>query len=136
MKRRSFLKQLSVGPSLALGPSVLANSTTLTIPFGKAENCIFLWLGGGMAQIDTFDPKRRGDPKERIAGSAYDSIKTAVDGVDVCEHLPRVAERLDRMTILRTLNHNIIDEHGAATNFLYTGRKVGGTVVYPSSARS
>lgn len=85
-----------------------------------------------MAQIDTFDPKRKGDPQKRLAGSAYDAIDTAVSGVQLCEHLPRVAQRLDRMTILRTTNHDVIDEHGAATNRMYTGRKVSGTVVYPS----
>ena len=85
-----------------------------------------------MAQIDTFDPKRLGNPQKGVAGSAYHSIKTAVAGVNVCEHLPRVADRLDRMTILRTVNHDVIDEHGAATNRMYTGRKVSGTVVYPS----
>ena len=85
-----------------------------------------------MSQIDTFDPKRRGDPKQRVPGSAYPAIDSAVPGVLVCEHLRRVAQRLDRMTILRTTNHDVIDEHGAATNRMYTGRKVSGTVVYPS----
>ena len=31
-------------------------------------------------QIDTWDPKRRGDPEKKVAGSAYDSIPTAIDG--------------------------------------------------------
>ncbi len=124
--RRSFLAQLA-GTSLAV-----ANASEAVAPRGKAEACIFLWFGGGMAQIDTFDPKRLGDPGKRIAGSAYPAIKTAVDGVQVCEHLPRVADRMDRMTILRTTNHDVIDEHGAATNRVYTGRKVSGTVLYPS----
>lgn len=133
MRRRTFIHQLAGTSSLVLAPSALAGQQGGTkLPPGKAENCIFLWFGGGMAQIDTFDPKRRGDPEARVAGSAYGSIKTAVDGVRVCEHLPRVADRLDRMTILRTTNHDVIDEHGAATNRMYTGRKVSGTVVYPS----
>ena len=83
MKRRTFLQQLAGGSSLALAPTALAGSAGSTIPRGKAENCIYLWFGGGMAQIDTFDPKRRGDPKGRIAGSAYDAIDTAVSGVQV-----------------------------------------------------
>ena len=127
--RRTFLTQLAGG---AFAPSILAETTASSLPFGKAEACIFLWCGGGMAQIDTFDPKRLGDPGKRIAGSAYPAIRTAVSGVQVCEHLPRVADRLDRMTILRTTNHSVIDEHGAATNRVYTGRPVSGTVVYPA----
>ena len=47
------------------------------IPKGKADACILLWLGGGAAHIDTFDPKRKGDGK-KIPGSAYNAINTAV----------------------------------------------------------
>ena len=130
--RRQFLHSiLAAGSSFALAPHALANASSPT-PFGKAEACIMLWLGGGCAQIDTWDPKRKGDPQKRIAGAAYDAIDTAVSGIQVCKHLPRIADRLDRMTILRTINHTAIDEHGAATNRMYTGRKVSGTVVYPS----
>ena len=85
-----------------------------------------------MGQIDTFDPKRKGDPKEKIPGSYYDSIDTAVPGVQICEHLPRMAPLMDRVTAVRTVNHKVIDEHAAATNFMHTGRAISGTVTYPS----
>ena len=39
---------------------------------------------------------------------------------------------MDRVTAVRTVNHQVIDEHAAATNFMHTGRPVSGTVVYPS----
>src|SRR5262245_48029130 len=77
-------------------------------PKGKADSCIFLWLGGGAAHIDTFDPKRRGDPAAKRAGSAYDPIATAVSGVQVCEHLLETAKVLDRAVLVRTLNHTVI----------------------------
>ncbi len=99
---------------------------------GQAEHVIFIWLGGGMGQIDTFDPKRRGDPKAKVPGSYYDTIDTVVPGVQVCEHLPRVAALMDRMTAVRTIHHDVIDEHAAATNRMHTGRPVSGTVSYPS----
>jgi len=99
---------------------------------GQAEHVISIWLGGGMGQIDTFDPKRRGDPKAKVAGAYYDPIDTAVAGVQVCEHLPRVAALMDRVTAVRTVNHDVIDEHAAATNRMHTGRPVSGTVQYPS----
>ena len=50
--------------------SVAAIAAT-ALPKGKADACIFLWLGGGAAQIDTFDPKERGDGKKK-AGGYYD----------------------------------------------------------------
>ncbi len=93
-----------------------------------------LWLGGGAAQIDTFDPKQMGDAKakNKKPGSYYPSIDTVVKGVQVCEHLPRTAKLLDRATIVRTVNHNVIDEHAAAVNRMHTGRPTSGTIVYPS----
>ena len=99
---------------------------------GKAEHVISIWLGGGMGQIDTFDPKRKGDPEKKLAGSYYDSIKTAVPDVRVCEHLPKLAGLMDRVTAVRSVHHEVIDEHAAATNRMHTGRAISGTVTYPS----
>lgn len=99
---------------------------------GKAKHVVSIWLGGGMGQIDTFDPKRRGDPKAKQAGSYYDSIDTSVAGVQVCEHLPNLAKRMEQVTAVRSCFHDVIDEHAAATNRMHTGRPVSGTVTYPS----
>lgn len=101
-------------------------------PRGRAGHVISIWLGGGMGQIDTFDPKRMGDPRAKKPGSYYRSIETAVEGVEVCEHLPKLAPLMDRVTAVRTVHHDVIDEHAAATNRMHTGRPVSGTVAYPS----
>jgi hypothetical protein len=99
---------------------------------GTAEHVISIWLGGGMSQADTFDPKRKGDPKKKLAGSYYESIATAVPGVRVCEHLPKLAPLMDRVTAVRSVHHEVIDEHAAATNRMHTGRPISGTITYPS----
>ena len=130
MNRRTFLKT-SAFASLA-GPA-LANTTVASMPKGKAEHCIFIWLGGGMSQVDTFDPKRRGSGKKpSVAGSDYDSIPTAVPGVSVTEHLPHSAKLMDRMTAVRTVFHGSGQEHAIATNFVHTGRPISGSTIYPS----
>lgn len=129
INRRQFLKTTGAASVIAAMPPSLRAAN---IPKGNAKACILLWLGGGNAQVDTWDPKRRGDPKERVPGSAYDAIDTAVDGVQVTEYLPKAAARMDRMTLVRSVNHDVIDEHAAAVNFMHTGRPVSGTVVYPS----
>lgn len=85
-----------------------------------------------MGALDTFDPKTQGDPAKKLPGSYYPSIETAVPGVRLCEHLKHLAPLMDRVTVVRTVNHNVIDEHAAATNRMHTGRPVSGTVVYPS----
>ncbi|MBI1325001.1 DUF1501 domain-containing protein [bacterium] len=115
------LASSAVKSALAAEPEIL----------GKADSCIFLWLGGGAAQIDTFDPKKKGDLK-KTPGAAYDSIETAISGVRLCEHLPRTATLLDRCVPIRTLHHKVIDEHGIATNIVHTGRPTSETIVYPS----
>lgn len=132
MNRRNFIRTTTA--SLAAGTSIIAssNQTPLHIPKGKAEHCITIWLGGGAAQMDTWDPKRIGDPSTRSPGSAYGAIKTNLPGVKVCEHLKHSADRMDKMALIRTCYHNIIDEHSAANNFVHTGRKTTGTLTYPS----
>lgn len=129
MKRREFLGTLA---ATAATTSTGALASEVQSPLGKAEHCVMIWLGGGMAQIDTFDPKRVGDAKAKKAGSYYPSIDTAVSGVQVCEHLSRTAQLMDRVTAVRTVNHNVVDEHAAATNRMHTGRPTSGTVLYPS----
>lgn len=132
MKRRKFLQHSASLAALGGVHPLLASGAKPGFPMGKAEHCIMLWLGGGPAQVDTFDPKPLGDPATKKAGSAYPAIDTAVSGVQICEHLPELAKRMDRATVLRTLTHEVIDEHAAAVNFMHTGRPVSGTVVYPS----
>ncbi len=139
LSRRRFTGQTLgalAGASIAtsqLGAGrLLADEPASSKPRGGAEHVISIWLGGGMSQIDTFDPKRRGDAKAKKPGAYYDAIDTVVDGVQVCEHLPQIARVMDRVTAVRTVNHDVIDEHAAATNRMHTGRKVSGTVAYPS----
>jgi len=130
MNRRDFL----ASSATLAASSAFANDVKPVPLKGKAEACIFIWLGGGMGQVDTFDPKAKGVNKgtPKKAGSLYDSIPTAVAGVRVCEHLKHTAKVMDRVTAVRTVNHKVIDEHAFATNLVHTGRMTSGNVVYPS----
>ena len=130
MDRRTFLTALGLAPFAAQLPG----ATTVHAPKGNAEHCIFIWLGGGMGQIDTFDPKALGDNQatKKKAGSLYPSIETSVAGVRVCEHLPRTAKLMEHMTAVRSVQHKVIDEHAFATNLVHTGRMVSGNALYPS----
>jgi hypothetical protein len=127
MNRRQFLT--TTAAALAAPQFVKAAPS---IPMGKAEHCIFIWLGGGMSQIDTFDAKpTKGDGK-KVAGCYYDIIDTAIPNAKFCEHLPELAKLGEHIVPVRTVNHNVIDEHAAATNRMHTGRLPSGSVVYPS----
>ena len=101
MKRRSFLTSAA-----ALGASPLfANNTPVHTPKGKAEHCIFIWLGGGMGQIDTFDPKDLGDnlSKPSKPGSLYKSVETSVPGVRPASHSPPSARTPPQRSALAQL---------------------------------
>jgi hypothetical protein len=136
MNRREFLLSTAAVAAAPLLPRTAwaAAAPDAPLPRGKAEHCIFIWLGGGMAQIDTFDPKKRGNPKAspKVAGSDYAAIDTAVPGVQFTEHLSKTARLAERMTVVRTVNHHVIDEHAFATNIVHTGRMISGSVIYPS----
>lgn len=133
MKRREFLATAAAtGAAMISAQSRGEDAPVKTVPQGKAEHCIFLWLGGGAGQIDTWDPKEKGDPPAKKAGSYYAAIDTAIPGTQVCEHLPRCANILDRFNIVRSVHHEVIDEHAAAVNRVHTGRPTSETIVYPS----
>jgi hypothetical protein len=130
--RRDFLQTTATGSLLLSGAALHANEKAPASPLGKAEHCLVIWLGGGAGQIDTWDPKVLGDPQTKKPGSYYPAIDTAVAGTQVCQHLRRCAPLMDRFNLIRTVHHDVIDEHASAVNRLHTGRPVSETVTYPS----
>jgi len=134
LSRRDALKStFAAGLAAGTVPSLsLASESAGPLLQGQAEHCIVMWLGGGPAQVDTFDPKRVSKDGKKDPGSAYPAIDTAVPGVQLCEHFQKTAPLMDRCTAVRTLHHDVIDEHAAASYFMHVGRPTSGTVVYPS----
>jgi len=94
----------------------------------KATSVIMVWLAGGPATIDMWDLKP-GAPEE-IRGE-FKAIDTKADGVQISEHLPKMAEIMDRVTVVRSLQHTI-PSHGPATVFMTTGNKPTPAVQYPA----
>jgi hypothetical protein len=86
--------------------------------FGKAKACILLFMWGGPAHQDTWDLKP--DQPENIRG-AFQPISTKVPDIQICEHFPQLAQRTDRLAIVRSLTHNNAD-HTPSTHFLLTGQ--------------
>ena len=103
------------------------------VPRGKAEHCIIIWLGGGAWADRHLGPQTQGRSQGQEAPAPTTTpIDTAIPGVQVCEHLRAVRQMLDRFNLVRTVHHDVIDEHAAATNRMHTGRPTSGTIVYPS----
>jgi hypothetical protein len=106
--RRDFLRKLSVAgvaAMMAREPRLLASGGARH-PQAKADACILLWMAGGMAAPETFDPKRYepyelGKPVDRVL-STYPAIDTSADGIRISAGLPEIAAVMDRATLVRS----------------------------------
>jgi hypothetical protein len=92
----------------------------------KAKACILLWMAGGPSQIDTFDPKPGTDN-----GGPFKPIETAVSGIRVSEHLPKVAQQAKHLAIVRSMTTKE-GNHDRATYLMHTGYSPQATVRHAS----
>jgi uncharacterized protein (DUF1501 family) len=124
--RRDLLK---LGAAGALGVSATPWFDALAVRAAdsasagaRGKSCILLWMGGGPAQTDTFDMK----PGHANAGE-FKPIKTNVAGIEVCEHLPRVAGMADKLALLRGMSTGEAD-HFRGSYLMQSGyRSIAGT---------
>src|SRR4051795_759707 len=117
LTRRALLQ---VGASTVLGLS-LADLLRLRAEgagtAGPARSVLLLWLWGGPAQLDTWDPKP-GAPLD--FRGPFGSIPTRVTGVRFCELFPQVAGRADKLAVIRSLK-TASNDHGVAGTAGLTG---------------
>lgn len=129
LSRRSFLRA-----SAALGLGALTSRLGLVPAHAgptvqappQAERCIVLWMNGGPAQLDTFDPK----PKSRAAGPFVDRA-TRAPGVRISELLPQIAEQMHHVALVRGLV-GTEGNHDRARALAHTGHAPNPTVDAPS----
>jgi len=86
--------------------------------FGRAKSVLILFLYGSPGQLDTWDMKP--DAPEEIRGP-FKPIRTSNPSIDICEHMPRVAKWMDRVSTVRTMTHTY-PIHGVAFSLTGTGR--------------
>jgi len=127
MSRRHFAKHLAglsafAGSSLALGRSLNANSLKLK---KSQKSAILLWMGGGPSTIDLWDLK----PNSPNGGD-FNPISTAGD-VQICEHLPLMAQQMDKVSIVRNMSTREAD-HQRGRYYMHTGYVPNPNVVHPS----
>src|SRR5687767_14071747 len=83
-----------------------------------ATSVIFIFLSGGLSQLDSFDLKP--EAPEEIRGE-FRPIETRTPGIRICEHLPMLAQRSERWALVRSLTHPSND-HSAGHHIMLTGR--------------
>jgi uncharacterized protein (DUF1501 family) len=114
LTRRDFLR---VGGLGALGLSL---SDARAAGGSSSERAVILLvMVGGPSQLETWDPKP--DAPSEVRGP-FRSIATAVPGVRINEFLPRIARRLDRVTLVRSLHHDAAPIHETGLQLLQTGK--------------
>ena len=84
----------------------------------RQNSCVFLFLFGGPSQIDLWDMKP--DAPSEIRGD-FQQTATNVSGIQICEHLPRLARQMDKVCLLRSMQHRM-NVHGPACSEVFSGR--------------
>ena len=107
------------GASLPLvSQSVRASEGASGVGAGKAKSVLLVLLSGGPSQLDMWDPKPEAPAEIR---GEFSAISTTIPGVQICEHMPKLAEQTNRWSILRTMAH-VEHNHLLATHVALTGR--------------
>lgn len=123
--RREALRAGLVGGAALFFADRLAAAAA---PSGRAKSVIQIWMWGGPSHIDTFDPKP--DAGYDYCGPLAKAIPTNVDGIQLGELLPLLAQQADKFSIIRGMTHGI-NAHETASYAVQTGRAPGDRLVYP-----
>jgi hypothetical protein len=87
-------------------------------PAPTAKSCVLFVLHGGPSQLDTWDMKPAAPVEVR---GEFKPIATNVPGIQICEHMPRLARMAHRFTIVRSMTHTMLS-HNTATYHITTGQ--------------
>ena len=127
VRRRDFLKVGAIGAGLTLSGYLPHGRRPARSRAPKATNAIFINLTGGPSHMDTFDLKP--DAPAEFRGE-FNPIKTNVAGVEICEHLPKLAQCADKFAILRGVSHSL-GAHELGTEYMNTGNRPIPSLEYP-----
>jgi hypothetical protein len=127
VRRRDFLKLGAAGAALTL-PGFLAREAAGAVdPKARAKSAIFVQLSGGPSHIDTFDLKPDAPAENR---GTFNPIKTNVSGIEISEHLPKLARCADKFAVLRGVSHTLA-AHDLGTKYLTSGNRPLPSLEFP-----
>jgi hypothetical protein len=130
MSRRQWLGTAVAGPAAAkfgmgIGSGPLARPALAEQLRKQRKQVLFIWLDGGMSQLETWDPK----PNTRFGGP-FRAIPTTVPGINVCELLPRTAAQMHHLAVVRSLCTKD-NSHSAGVGRIQRGDPKNRGVTYP-----
>jgi hypothetical protein len=124
--RRLLLQGALTGTAASFATNAVARETAAPgRGTGANHQVLFLWLAGGASQFEMWDPK-----PGRATGGPFRAISTSVPGVQVGELMPRLAKRMHKLTVVRSLSTGI-SEHFQAADLISTGRPKESALDYP-----
>ena len=123
--RRNFLGSVAAGFGAATGLGTLAHPAAAGQIAANKKRVLSIFLSGGASQLETFDPK-----PGTLNGGPFRAIPTAVPGVHICELLPKTAQQMGRISLIRSVNTNQND-HGLSRYQIERGHKQSPTADFP-----
>lgn len=131
LNRRDLLRVGSLSIAATALPAALADQAAgdewaAKTGRGKAKSVIYLWMGGGVTHIDSFDPKPHAS--QEIRGT-LDVIPTKLPGVQFTEACPNLAKIADQLALVRSFSHDSSD-HLLSQVYTLSGRKVTQTQLF------
>jgi hypothetical protein len=127
VRRRDFLAYGVAGAGLCLPAFLQRTALGGVNPGARGKAAIFVQLAGGPSHIDTFDLKPAAPDTHR---GEFKPIQTNVSGVEVCEHLPKLAQCADKYAILRGVSHTLA-AHDLGTKYLNSGNRPLPSLEFP-----
>jgi len=128
LQRRDFLKVGALGAtSLSLGSYLQMAAAGEVNTEAKAKSAIFINLPGGPSHMDTFDLKPNAAAEFR---GEFDPIQTKIPGIEISEHLPKLASQMDKFTILRGVSHTLA-AHRLGSEYVNSGNRPLPSLEYP-----
>jgi Protein of unknown function (DUF1501) len=119
VRRRDFLRLGALGATGLSLPGFFRMAEAGEVAGGKATSAIFINLGGGPSHMDTFDLKP--DAPSEFRGE-FKPIDTNVPGIQISEHLPKLAQCADKFALLRGVSHSLA-AHEFGTKYMNTGNR-------------
>ena len=106
----------------------LADGAETPLPVeGSAKRVIYLYMSGGMSHLDTLDPKSDSEVRGPLS-----AIDTNVAGIQVSEHMKKLATQMDKVALVRSLSSNQ-GAHERGRYFMRTGYTQRGTIRHPAT---
>ncbi len=130
MNRRDLLKVGAFGATGLTLAGYLRMAEAGEVQDAKAKAGIFIDLQGGPSHMDTFDLKP--DAPSEYRGT-FNPIKTNVDGIEISEHLPKLAKCADKYAIIRGVTHTL-GAHQLGSEYVNTGNRPLPSLEYPGYA--